>query len=108
MISFSNILANCIKRPSAADGPFSHAWSHFRSALDGVLKNLHAKGIGIVRKKIEIVSEEMEESMLKKRRYPKKLLNTIPYSFGLRFAQQSRQEYQQLRPDMIEISGTRS
>ena len=35
----------------------------------------------------------------------------IPYSFGLRFAQQSRQEYQQLRPDMIkiiEISGTRS
>lgn len=82
-------------------------FAYFRSAFDSVLKDLHRNGVGAVKKKAEIVSEEMEESMWAKgllgEDTPEKLQNTILYSFGLQFALRSGQEHRRLCPDMIQI-----
>lgn len=80
------------------------SFAYFRSVLDSALKELHQQGIGISKKRAEVISEDVEETMWKDNILgddtPVKLLDTLMFCFGLNFALRSGQEHRKLRPDM--------
>ena len=81
--------------------------AHFRSVLDGVLKDLHRKGIGTFKKRAQIISSDLEEQLWQEDILgddnPQKLLDTLVFCLGLNLALRSGQEHRQLRPDMFTL-----
>ena len=84
-----------------------HHFNLFRSSLDSVLKDLHKRGIGNVKKQADVISEELEEKLWNDKLLgddsPKKLQNTLIFCLGLNLALRSGQEHRRLRPDMFQI-----
>ena len=82
-------------------------FAYFRSVLDSVLKELHAKGIGTSKKRAEVIPDELEEQLWEEGILgddtPDKLLDTLVYCLGLQFALRSGREHRNIRPDMIEM-----
>lgn len=72
-----------------------------RSILDSKMKELSARGMGIERKRADIITEAQEEEMWSKgflgRDTPQKLLDTLLFQLGLHFALRARQEHRNLR-----------
>lgn len=89
-----------------------------RSILDSQIKELSGRGMGIERKRADIITEAQEEEMWSKgflgRDTLQKLLDTLLFQLGLHFALQSGQEHRHLRIGTnsqisisMEASGTR-
>lgn len=72
-----------------------------RRVLDAKMKELSSRGMGIERKKAEVISEEQEEELWKKNILgtdtPQKLLDSMVYQLGLNFALRAGQEHRNLR-----------
>jgi hypothetical protein len=72
-----------------------------REALDGKMKELTRKGVGLNRKQADIITADQEESLWQKgilgTDTPTKLLDTLLYSVGLNFALRAGQEHRNLR-----------
>ncbi|XP_062573148.1 zinc finger MYM-type protein 2-like [Saccostrea cucullata] len=72
-----------------------------RSILDSKMKELSGRGMGIKRKRAEIITEAQEDEMWSKgvlgRDTPQKLLDTLLFQLGLHFALRAGQEHRNLR-----------
>jgi hypothetical protein len=72
-----------------------------RSVLDSKMKELSSRGLGLERKKAEIISAEQENTMWCKgilgRDSPQQLLDTLLFQLGLHFALRAGQEHRNLR-----------
>ena len=89
----------------------------FQASLDGEMKRLQAKGLGINRRQAEVITPEEEETLWRTGQLgdsnPQQLLDTMIYCCGLFFALRSGREHRQLRRSppqiqLIEQAGERS
>jgi hypothetical protein len=71
-----------------------------RRILDSKMKELSSRGLGIERRRAEVISEEQEDIMWSKgilgTDSPQKLLDTLVYLLGLHFALRAGQEHRNL------------
>lgn len=76
-------------------------FASMRQRLDSKMKELSRKGIGLDKKKADVISVQQEEALWQKTilglNSPQKLLDTVVYTFGLNFALRAGQEHRQLR-----------
>ena len=81
---------NILRNGAPVDIYKDPSFSYFRSVLESVMKNLHAKGVGTTKKQAQVISDELEEHLWNKGILgdgtPEKLLDTLVYCFGLHFA----------------------
>ena len=72
-----------------------------RKVLDAKMKELSKRGLGLEKKKADVISTEQEEIMWQNgilgTDTPQKLLDTLVYSLGLNFALRAGQEHRNLR-----------
>ena len=72
-----------------------------RSVLDSKMKELSSRGLGLDKKRAEVISAEQEDIMWCKeilgRDTPQKLLDTLLFQLGLHFALRAGQEHRNLR-----------
>lgn len=75
----------------------------FKKVLDSKTKELSGRGLGIDKKRAEVISEEQEQYMWKHNIHgtdtstPQKLLDTLLFLLGLNFALRAGQEHRNLR-----------
>ena len=71
-----------------------------RNTLDNIMKDKTSKGLGMVVKKAQIITESEEELLWEKgflgSSNPKQLVNTLLYLFGLNFALRASQNTEEL------------
>ena len=83
------------------------SFEYFRTVLDSVLKDLRQSGVGLKKKRAEVITEDLEEKMWNENVLgddtPEKLLHTLIFCFGLNFALRSGHEHRKLRPDMLSL-----
>ena len=81
----------------------------FQASLDGEMKRLQAKGLGINRRQAEVITPEEEETLWRTGQLgdsnPQQLLDTMIFCCGLFFALRSGREHRQLRryPPQIQL-----
>ena len=72
-----------------------------RSVLDSKMKELSSRGLGLDKKRAEVISAEQEDITWCKgilgRDTPQKLLDTLLFQLGLHFALRASQEHRNLR-----------
>ncbi|XP_011408935.1 PREDICTED: zinc finger MYM-type protein 2-like [Amphimedon queenslandica] len=89
------------KRSDRNDEPIDLA--HFRSSFNAVLKDLHSRRIGTVKKQASVITEDVENQLWLQNILgddtPSKLLNTLVYCLGVNLALHSGREHCSLRPD---------
>ena len=81
--------------------------AHFRSSFDAVLKDLHSRGIGTVKKQASVITKDVENQLWLQNILgddtPSKLLDTLVYCLGVNLALRSGREHRSLRPDMFQL-----
>ena len=82
-------------------------FNYFRSAFDSILKNLHEKGIGIEKKRAQIITRDIAEKLWSNGclggSSPQQLLDTLVFGFRLNFVLHSSREHRSLHPDMLQL-----
>jgi len=72
-----------------------------RRALDAKMRELTRRGVGLNRRKAQVITQEMEEELWNHGDLgsddPQTLLNTLLYLLGIHFALRSREEHRHLR-----------